>query len=359
MTDSYVADDDEIVLSADNIEYLDEEPTKPVAEFVYFRRPSTMTIAWLCFIGGIAMFMFAAIGFAAALIALVGQIELQFMVTGPTLVGVALVAASRHMARTPTQVTVGPDGICIDHDHKPREKFGWDQIAWAAIGNAGMLQQRQLLLYDRNGKTLAGLSDSFEDFKQLIKQVQRAVARKTDADAEQVRLKKARTSAVFLACGSVFLSVICVANFWMATETERTNSLFDREATDGEAEIVRRFVAPNGVTKRLEYRVAGANGQTATRNVEVTDLYWDSLNEAMTVPVRYVPGEPAVSRLVAGEVTSKDWSESPGMMKGLSLILGAFCLLGFLAAAMQWSGWDIDLNSQSGKISIKRFGTGQ
>jgi len=28
------------------------------------------------------------------------------------------------------------------------------------------------------------------------------------------------------------------------------------------------------------------------------------------------------------------------------------------AAALQWRGWDIDLDSKTGKISIKRFGTG-
>jgi len=56
---------------------------------------------------------------------------------------------------------------------------------------------------------------------------------------------------------------------------------------------------------------------------------------------------------------SNDLSESPQVMKGLSLVLGGLCLLFFVAAAMQWSGWDIDLDSRSGRISIKRFGTGQ
>ncbi|HUQ67925.1 MAG TPA: hypothetical protein VM165_00290, partial [Planctomycetaceae bacterium] len=76
-------------------------------------------------------------------------------------------------------------------------------------------------------------------------------------------------------------------------------------------------------------------------------------------PVKYVPTEPAVSRLITGEVVSKDLSESPAVMKGLSLVLGGLCLLFFIAAALQWYGWDIDLDSRSGKLSIKRFGTGR
>jgi hypothetical protein len=350
------ADEDEIVLTSETIEYVDEEPAPPESEFVYFRKASALQMSWWCLAGGIAALVFAAFGFAVALIGRVGQFVLQIMVTGPTLIGLALLAASRLMARTPSQVTVGPDGICIDHDRQPREKFAWTDIAWATVGNAGLTQQRQLILYDAQGKTLASFGDAFEDFNRLIKQVQRAVARRDDGAADIVRRKKARTSAVVTGGVALLLTFVAVANYWMASESARTAALLESDAIPGEAEIVRRFVAPNGVTKRLEYRVTGGKGDTATRNAEVTNRYWRSLESATTVPVRYVPAEPAVSRLVEGEVVSDDLSESPGMMQGLSLVLGALCIVFFVAAILQWYGWDIDLDSSSGKVSIKRFG---
>jgi hypothetical protein len=142
----------------------------------------------------------------------------------------------------------------------------------------------------------------------------------------------------------------------MAFEEKRTAKLLQEAGVPGEAEIVRRFVAPNGVTRRLEYRVTGVGGQTGTRNAEVTLAYWESLEDAKTVPVIYVPQEPAVSRLVDGEVGSRDLSDSPAVMIGLSVGLIALCMVFLAAAAMQWYGWDNDLDRKTGKISIKRFG---
>lgn len=351
-------DDDEIVLTSETIEYVEEPAEPPATEFVYFRKPSALQASWWPFAGGIAALGFAALGFAIALVGRVGQFVLQMMVTGPALVGLALLAASRMAARTPSQITVGPEGLCIDHDRKPREKIPWSDIAWAAVGNAGLTQQKQLLVYDPQGRVLASLGDSFEDFDRLIKQIQRSVAGRQDGAADAVRRQKARRSAVVTAGISLVLTGVAVANYWMASEQARAAALLESDAVPGEAEIVRRFVAPNGVTKRLEYRVTGENGQTAMRNAEVTGRYWRSLESATTVPIRYVPAEPAISRLIEGEVESDDLSESPDFMKGLSVVLGCLCALFFAGAALQWFGWDIDLDSRTGKVSIKRFGAG-
>ncbi len=128
-------------------------------------------------------------------------------------------------------------------------------------------------------------------------------------------------------------------------------------AVPGEARIERRFLAPNGVTPRLEYRITTADGLTATRNAEVTRDDWDRLEEASNVPVVYVADEPAISRLTEGEPESKDLMDRPAVMYGLSIAGGLLCLLLLVAAALQWRGWDIDLDSKTGKVSIKRFGT--
>jgi hypothetical protein len=46
-------------------------------------------------------------------------------------------------------------------------------------------------------------------------------------------------------------------------------------------------------------------------------------------------------------------------MIGLSCVLLAMCAVFMAVAAMQWFGWDIDLDSKTGRVSVKRFGTGQ
>jgi hypothetical protein len=192
-----------------------------------------------------------------------------------------------------------------------------------------------------------------------VQQVQSRIASKEDATAATIRQRKSRKSAVITGVISLVLSAVAIANLWMAFEQRRATKLLNEAGIPGEAEIVRRFVAPNGVTKRLEYRVTGEEGQSATRNAEVTPAYWGQLEGEESVPIVYVLEEPSISRLAAGEVESDGMTDSPAFMIGLSCVLLAMCAVFMGVAVMQWLGWDIDLDSKSGRVSVKRFGTGQ
>lgn len=182
---------------------------------------------------------------------------------------------------------------------------------------------------------------------------------KGDDTADRLQQRKSRRSALFLAGTAIGLLALAAVNLWMVQGEQRAERLLAEAAVPGEAEIVRRFMAPNGVTARLEYRVTAPDGRQRTRNTEVTRAYWDSLQGATTVPVKYVVSEPQISRLAMGEVLDKDPTKSPGMMYGLCAVLAVICLFLFVAAVLQWRGWDIDLDSKTGKISIKRFGGGR
>lgn len=332
------------------------DPTEPLeAELIFSRSESTRGTATWCLVGGIAAIGFAAVGFCLALVTRIGQFAMQSMTTVPMLLGIGLLAAARVLSRTPTQASVGPQGVCIE-DRRGQRHYSWADIGWAATGTSTMGFRRQLTLYDIRGKTIASLSDAFDGFDSLVEQVQSHIAKKADATAPTIQKRKGRKSAVFVASVALILGAVSIANLWMGFEEKRTAKLLQEAGVPGEAEIVRRFVAPNGVTRRLEYRVSGVGGQTGTRNAEVTPAYWDSLETAKTVPVIYVPQEPAVSRLVQGEVESRDLSDSPAVMIGLSVVLIGMCVVFLGAAIMQWYGWDIDLDSKTGKISVKRFG---
>jgi len=54
-----------------------------------------------------------------------------------------------------------------------------------------------------------------------------------------------------LGMGAVFIAFRTHAD-------QRGNTLLRTKGVQGDGEIVRRFVASNGVAKRLEYRIAGA-----------------------------------------------------------------------------------------------------
>jgi len=309
-------------------------------------------------VGGIAAIVFAVFGFILALVTQPGQLALHSMTTVPVLIGISAIAASRLMARTPKQVTVGPQDVCIETD-KGRQCYRWEEIGWCAVGTSGMSHRKQLTICDTQGKTIATLSDALEEFDTLVEQVRLGIARRGDGTAEIIRQRKGRKSAVITGGIALVLTAVAIANLWMALDQRRATKLLNEASVPGDAEIVRRFIAPNGVTRRLEYRVDSPSGQTATRNAEVTPAYWDRLENAERVPVTYVPSEPAISRLIEGEVESKDMTESPEFMIGLSAVLLIMCAVFLAAAVIQWLGWDIDLDSKTGKVSIKRFGDGQ
>jgi hypothetical protein len=145
----------------------------------------------------------------------------------------------------------------------------------------------------------------------------------------------------------------------MTHEDQRAARLLAEAAVPGEADVVDRRLAPNGHTCRLEYCITTPEGLSGTRNAEVTRPYWDSLEGVKKVPVLYVPSEPAISRLAEGEVVEKSMMEQPLMAYGLCALMVCICLFLLVGAGLQWNGWDIDLDSKTGKISIKRFGTGR
>ncbi len=147
---------------------------------------------------------------------------------------------------------------------------------------------------------------------------------------------------------------------WMTHSEQQAERLLAEQGVPAEGEIVRRFLAPNGVTPRLEYRVRTPAGDAPVRNAEVTRSYWDSLAGQTTVPIRAVPGQPSISRLAEGEAPAEqDFFKTPLGGFGLAAAGGLMSLFIFSLGILQLCGWDLDLDSKSGKLAVKRFGAGQ
>lgn len=195
---------------------------------------------------------------------------------------------------------------------------------------------------------------SFDTMAELLAQ---RIADKQDDTSDQIRARKAKRSALICGVVGILLLAVAALNAWSTHRDQHAARLLEEVGIPGEAQLERRFLAPNGITPRLEYRITTAEGRSATRNAEVTRPYWDSLEGATTVPVIYVPSEPENSKLQIGEADDQDPTKKPLVGYGLSALVSVICLVLLAAAVFQWYGWDIDLDSKSGTFSIRRFGT--
>ena len=275
------------------------------------------------------------------------------MTTLPTLLGVG--GGGGPDLATPQEVATSPESLRIK-GRRGVQSLAWEQIAWASVVSGALGYRRELGDLRCPRENMARLSEAFLDFDRMVELITQRIAQRQDDATDKVRLRKARRSAVLMTVILLVLLGVVAANFWMARSRERADRLLQEAAVPGEAQIVSRFLAPNGITPCLEYRITTPDGRSATRNAEVVRSALGRLEGASTVPVVYVPGEPEISRLANGEPKNKDITDSPLVMYGLCAVLGVLSGLP-RAAALQWR-----LGHQTGlevrPDSVKPFGAG-
>jgi hypothetical protein len=332
---------------------VDEALAVEEADQVFLRSDSAARkAAWLSAGGGVAL-AFAALGFVAALFARVDQFSLQVMTTLPALLGVGCVAAGWSIARTPTQVTVGPQGVTIE-GKKGISSYTWQDIGWSTVSGQTPFYGRKLVLFSPQGKTLAKIGDGFENFESLRELVAEHIARKRGETAQKVQAGRLKKTAVLAGFMGFAMIAIGLGLAWDARSKQRAARDLKERGILGKAEIVRRFIAPNGVTTRLEYRITTSDGKSGTRNAELNRLYWNTLEGATQVPVVYVPDDPENSRVAFGEVIERDIIDDPSKAYLICALGGAMGVFLFVMAILSWLGWDFSQDPKTGKLSIKR-----
>lgn len=327
-------------------------------ERVFRVRRSAPWSAGLWLAGGIVALVFAGVGFAVSLVSRADPLAMQLMTTMPALLGIGALAGAWTTVNTPREVRVGPGGVRVEDDRRA-VGFDWEHLGWSSVETAPLNNRRVLCLYGTDGRTLVRLSDALEPFDELVEAVAAGIAAKGDDTAAHIQAVKARRSAVFMATGGVAFLALSIAVAGMTSREIRAARLLKTAAVPGVARIEKRFLAPNGVTPRLVYRVTTPDGRSATRNAEVARPVWDSLDGAPTVPVVYVPEDPSISRLAFGEPPNRDSTRQPLVGYGMPALVALMSLFFLGCAALMWRGWDIDLDSKTGRLSIKRFGTGR
>lgn len=328
-------------------------PGAPPAD-VYIRKSSSNTSGILLIIGGIALIGFALIGFVICLIVRVNQFTLQCLTTLPTLLGIGTIMRGWTSIRSPSEVIVDQDGITLAGGPGGRT-ISWDEVGLASATDAPLAHKRRLTLFDKRGKSLATISNDFDDFEKLVDQVRGYVASQPENVSGSLQLSKARRMSLLTGFFGIFLGVAAVFIAYDTWQTKRGQELLATSGVEGEGKVLRRFLAPNGVTRRIEYEVAGADGRTASHNVEVERTYWDELEGAATVPIRYVPAEPQFSYLLTGEIEE----DKHGPIGGYGLSAGGAVLSLFMlgVSIMQFCGWDFGTDPKTKKLGFRKIGT--
>ena len=229
-------------------------------------------------------------------------------------------------------------------------------MGWASLGDVPLNARKRLVVYDKQGRRLATLGDSFDDFDQLVSLVRHYVAQHSGTAAKQIQAKKSRRTALVSFATGVFLSIAAIFAAWDTRDHQQMARRLADEGIAGRAEIVRRFVAPNGVTCRVEYRVTTPDGRSSTRNAEVARSYWQSLEGETHVPIVYVPDKPQYSRLAFGEVASRQMVDQPVFGYGLAVLGAGLALVCLAGGVMLWKGWDLHYDSNTRRWSVQRFG---
>ncbi|TWU07004.1 hypothetical protein CA54_54080 [Symmachiella macrocystis] len=333
------------------------EHSEPI--FVYGRSASKQVLGRWMLVGGVGAAILSVLGFVLAIFGRVDQLALHSMSTFPMIIAVGLFTGGWTLIRGPRRVRVGENGIEIEQSSGISQQR-WSEIGWVTVNATSMSQQKRLDVFDQSGVKVASVSEAIEDFDDLVATVKSKVADQRPAVAGDIQLRKARKSAVYIASFAVVMILVSASIAWMTYEEQRAAKLLETEAVEGFATIDRLFLAPNGVTTRVEYTCANEAGETGNRNAEIDPAYYAELTQAgaKTIPVIFVPSDPSLSQLQHGEVIEEDFLKTPAGGYGLSALVTVMCLFFLGAAVLQWNGWDIDYNSKTSKFSIKRFGEG-
>jgi hypothetical protein len=305
------------------------------------------------YIGGVLFCGLAALGMVAALGKNVGQPNLTLMTTLPIMIGGGAIIAGWRMTRAPVEVRTGGRGLVL-FLRKKTEKFPWEELAFAST-ERDFLRQRVMKIYNERGRRVATVTDALEDFDDLVEIIDEHLNARADDTGTRIRKRKARRMALFIGSFGVLALAGAIFSAWHTHHEGRSAKLLKESGVQTDAEIVERFLAPNGVTPRVVYKVTNPEGRSATRNAQMERMVWDDLEGEKTVRVVYVPEEPSISHVLEGEV--KDHEEDWGYVA--SAALGAMSLLFLGFGTLLAFGYGIDVDSKTGKVSIKPYGTGR
>jgi hypothetical protein len=307
--------------------------------------------AWMT--AGFGLVLVAIAGMALAIMANIGTLGLQSMTTLPILFAIGSFLNARSLRRTPSRVVVSAAGLQLESGAGTR-RIAWDESAWVAEQPVLFSSRKQLVLLDASGSAIDRILADLENYPVLEAIVRGRIGTRQDNAASTVRRARLRKQGWLLCLVSPLMILLAAENARMALRERADQRDLASIGVVTEGRILRRFIAPNGRTRRLEFEVTDASGLTARRNVEVDDATYEALAEIESVPVIAVPGRPRASHLLVGEIVRSDPGAEPAMMLVLSAFLALFMSGLFAAGIAAFLGYEVDWNKTTRKLSIQR-----
>lgn len=138
-----------------------------------------------------------------------------------------------------------------------------------------------------------------------------------------------------MVCGVLFTAV-GVANAWIALTEHKDRELFEKLGRSTRATVVRQFIAPNGRTRRIEFRVDGVPNAPDV-NVEVDPILWMAMTPQQHIRVIAVPRHPDIAHLPIGEIQDNS-APSFVVMLPLSMGICLFAVATFVVGILVFRG---------------------
>lgn len=303
------------------------------------------------FLGGIGLIILAIGAFIVLIRTPHGQLSLHLTTTLPVIIAVGLLARGFSLQNLPSRIVVGPEALIVTTNQSTKH-YSWSEIGSAATANVLNSNQTCLRITNPAGKTIIRIDESFPDYEQLIKRIESYVDSKPDDTSIRIMSRKATRTGIITFVVGCFLAVAAVFIALETREEQRAKQLLSTKGVPGQGEIVRRFIAPNGVIKRIEFRVA----ESEVHNVEVDPVVWELLANAKTVPVIFVPEEPDINRLETGQVDENEFMKTP-LGGYLFACLGGLMALFMLAySPLAWMGYDLGFDDKQRVWKVTKLG---
>jgi hypothetical protein len=308
---------------------------------------------WPYFILGTLAVLVAIGGFLLALRVPNGMMTVHALSTVPMIGAVALLANGIRLLRSPREVVFGIPGLAV-RSHRGDKLYAWDQIAWADTEQQLFSSGKALMIYGNDGKVLTKLPAGLERFDDLVSKVKARLTEQPSPHASAVRWRKSRRQAKLFLVMTILALAMSVFLAWVSYDEHRSRTLMRTQGVEGEGVVVRKFIAPDGRTNRIEFRVADAGENAKLHNVEIGRGLWNDLKTGERLPIKTVPGHPEIAKLQSGEVPS-EVEPAPAMTALLAAAMFAGFVFFLVGAVLGFKGINIGFDPAKAKFKIERL----
>ncbi|MBX7259761.1 MAG: hypothetical protein K1Y02_25630 [Candidatus Hydrogenedentes bacterium] len=265
-------------------------------ERVFEIRKNLATSIKLRIVAGIALLVFAAIGF---LISAFVTLDLTWFLAAtfmPLFCGLGMLGEARSLKQTAIRVEVGEERIRIETLQSTQE-LNWDRIGGLPLAYV----RGSFVLFDTNRKPIARITSRIDGFRDLSKLIEARVKQANPIAFNTLRKREFRSLAMFLAIAGPAFVALGLAVAYATYDEQRCFRLIEEQGVQGFGQVEALPTAMAGPVKRVVYRVQSPNGKTAKCDMSVDPEYWKSLQIGSMIPIVYVPDVPRYSRLLNQE----------------------------------------------------------